>query len=46
MDNAPFQTRMVESACGNMKLFTSVLQGALFLSASERQSLMVKLARI
>ena len=46
MDNAPFQTRMVESACGNMKLFTSVLQGALFFSASERQSLMVKLARI
>lgn len=46
MDNAQFQTRMVESACGNMKLFTSVLQGALFLSASERQSLMVKLARI
>ena len=46
MDNAPFQTRMVESACGNMKLFTSVLQGALFLSASERQSLMVKLSSI
>ena len=46
MDNEPFQTRMVESACGNMKLFTSVLQGALFFSASERQSLMVKLSRI
>ena len=46
MDNAQFQTRMVESACGNMKLFTSVLQGALFLSASERQSLMVKLSSI
>ena len=46
MDNAPFQERLLASAGGNMLMFTSVLQGALFLTASERQSLLVKLSRL
>ena len=46
MDNAPFQERLLASAGGNMLMFTSVLQGALFLLPSERQSLLVKLARL
>ena len=46
MDKADFQTRLIEAAEGNAAMFSAVLQGALFLSTSERQSLMVKLSRI
>ena len=46
MDNADFQKLMIESAGNDAMMFASVLQGALFLSTSERQSLMVKLSRI
>ena len=43
MDNAEFQEYLINDA-GAMKL-TAALQGALFLSSGERQSLVVKLAR-
>ena len=45
MDNSDFQKHILDAANGNAVMFASVLQGALFLSASERQSLMVKLSR-
>lgn len=44
MDNAEFQEYLINDA-GAMKL-TAALQGALFLSSGERQSLVVKLARV
>ncbi|MBQ9500868.1 MAG: GreA/GreB family elongation factor [Lentisphaeria bacterium] len=46
MDNSDFQKLILDAAAGNAVLFASVLQGALFLSTSERQSLMVKLSRL
>ena len=45
LDNADFQKFILDAASGDAVLFASVLQGALFLTASERQSLMVKLSR-
>ena len=45
MDNAEFQKHILAAADENAMMFASVLQGALFLSTSERQSLMVKLSR-
>ena len=45
MDNADFQKLLLDAAGENAMMFASVLQGALFLSTSERQSLMVKLSR-
>ena len=44
MDNAEFQEYLINDA-GAMKI-TAALQGALFLSSGERQSLVVKLARV
>ncbi len=46
MDDAVFQKQLIEAADGDAMMFAAVLQGALFLSPGERQSLMVKLARI
>jgi len=45
MDNADFQGALIVSA-GSVEALTTVLSSALFLSAGERQSLIVKLARI
>lgn len=45
MDNSDFQKLLLDAAGDNAMMFASVLQGALFLSTSERQSLMVKLSR-
>ncbi|MBE6393961.1 MAG: hypothetical protein E7044_07905 [Lentisphaerae bacterium] len=45
LDNAEFQKHILAAADENAMMFASVLQGALFLSTSERQSLMVKLSR-
>ncbi|MBR7105295.1 MAG: GreA/GreB family elongation factor [Lentisphaeria bacterium] len=45
LDNADFQKHLLDAAGDNAMMFASVLQGALFLNASERQSLMVKLSR-
>ncbi len=46
MDDAAFQTRMLEAAAGNSDMVCTILQGSLFLSSGERQSLIVKLARL
>ncbi len=46
LDNADFQRQLIEAAEGDVMMFAAVLQGALFLSSGERQSLMVKLARV
>lgn len=46
LDNVEFQKQLIKEADGNAMMFAAVLQGALFLSPGERQSLMVKLARI
>jgi len=46
MDDEAFQTRMLEAAAGNVEMVCTILQGALFLSSGERQSLIVKLARL
>ena len=46
MDDAAFQTRMLEAAAGNVEMVCTILQSALFLSSGERQSLIVKLARL
>ncbi|MCQ2352184.1 MAG: GreA/GreB family elongation factor [Victivallaceae bacterium] len=46
MDNADFQKGLIAQADGNAKMFTATLCGALFLSAAERQSLLVKLSRV
>jgi len=46
MDNADFQKGLIAQAAGNAKMFTATLCGALFLSAAERQSLLVKLSRV
>lgn len=44
MDNADFQRYLIQNSGDPLKL-SSALQGALFLSSGERQSLIVKLAR-
>ena len=46
MDKEDFQKWLIDQADGDAKMFTSTLCGALFLSASERQSLLVKLSRV
>ena len=46
LDNVDFQKQLIKAADGDAMMFAAVLQGALFLSSGERQSLMVKLARI
>ena len=46
MDNAEFQTRLLEASAGNTDMVCTVLQSALFLSTGERQSLTVKLAQL
>ncbi|MCQ2377625.1 MAG: GreA/GreB family elongation factor [Victivallaceae bacterium] len=46
MDNADFQKSLIGRAAGDAKMFTATLCGALFLSAGERQSLLVKLSRV
>ena len=46
LDNVDFQKQLIEAANGDAMMFSAVLQGALFLSPGERQSLMVKLSRI
>ncbi len=46
LDKEDFQTRLIEGAGDNPSLFSAILQSALFLSSGERQSLMVKLARL
>ena len=45
MDDQAFQGHLIAMLGGNTIFFGSILQSALFLSSSERQSLMVKLAR-
>ena len=46
MDDEAFQTRLLEAAAGNVEMVCTILQGSLFLSSGERQSLIVKLARL
>ena len=46
MDKEDFQKWLIDQAAGDAKMFTSTLCGALFLSAAERQSLLVKLSRV
>ena len=46
MENAEFQTRLLEASAGNTEMVCTVLQSALFLSTGERQSLTVKLAQL
>ena len=46
LDNADFQKHLIGAADGDVMMFAAVLQGAIFLSSGERQSLMVKLARV
>lgn len=46
MDDEAFQTRMLEAAAGNTEMVCTILQSSLFLSSGERQSLIVKLARL
>ena len=45
LDDATFQSHMIDMFGGDIILFGSILQSSLFLSSGERQSLMVKLAR-
>lgn len=45
LDDAAFQTRLLEAA-GNVEMVCTILQSSLFLSSGERQSLVVKLARL
>ena len=46
MDNAEFQKHLIAASGNDAAMFAVTLQGALFLSSGERQSLMVKLSRI
>ena len=46
LDNADFQKHLIAAANDDVMMFAAVLQGAVFLSSGERQSLMVKLARV
>ncbi len=46
LDNAEFQKHLIHEAGDDVLMFATGLQGALFLSSGERQSLMVKLARV
>lgn len=46
INNADFQQQLIHAAAEDVMMFAAALQGALFLSSGERQSLMVKLARI
>ncbi len=46
LDKADFQKQLIEAAGGDMVMFAAELQGAIFLSSGERQSLMVKLSRL
>ena len=45
MDDSAFQARLIDTMDGNPGIFGAIIQGALFLTSGERQSLMVKLAR-
>ena len=45
LDNWEFQSHLIAMLDDDPVMFGSILQGALFLNAGERQSLMVKLAR-
>ena len=45
LDNWDFQSHLISMLDDDPVMFGSILQGALFLNAGERQSLMVKLAR-
>ncbi|MPM40966.1 Transcription elongation factor GreA [bioreactor metagenome] len=46
LNNSDFQKQLIHEAADDVMMFAAALQGALFLSSGERQSLMVKLARI
>lgn len=46
INNEDFQRQLIHAAGGNVMMFTAALQGAIFLTSGERQSLMVKLARL
>ena len=46
LDDEAFQTLLLEAAAGNVEMVCTILQGSLFLSSGERQSLIVKLARL
>ena len=46
MDDEAFQLHLIEAANGDAAMFAAALQGMLFLTSGERQSLMVKLARV
>lgn len=46
MDDEKFQLQLIEAANGDAAMFAASLQGMLFLTSGERQSLMVKLARV
>jgi len=46
LNSADFQKQLIHAASEDVLMFAAALQGALFLSSGERQSLMVKLARI
>lgn len=46
LDKADFQQQLVDEADGNVKVITGALQGALFFSPGERQSMLVKFARL
>ena len=45
MDDSAFQAHLIGGMDGNPGIFGAIIQGALFLTSGERQSLMVKLAR-
>ncbi len=46
MDKADFQAELIDRSREDLRLFAATLCGALFLSSSERQSLLVKLSRV
>lgn len=46
LNNADFQKQLIQAAGEDVSMFAAALQGALFLSSGERQSLMVKLSRV
>ena len=46
MDKADFQAELVSRSADDLRSFAATLCGALFLSTSERQSLLVKLSRV
>ena len=46
MDDEKFQLQLIDAVNGDAAMFAAALQGMLFLTSGERQSLMVKLARV